>query len=135
MKQCPLCKSIVTDESECPICGNTITYEPPVMADKELVVWNKYSFMYYLKNMWFSVLSCIIGLVVCIATKPDMSYLFFAGVLCALVSLFISVFHRYLVKYMIWKYSGVYVPYKLGSLKYITGGIAILFFICAGFLL
>ena len=134
MKQCPVCKSIVDSESECPICGNTITYEPPVMADKELIPWNKNTVLYYLKNTWFSVLSCLTGAFICIMATPKMDYLFFLAVFCAIVSLFVSFFHRKLAKYMTWKYSEEYVPYKLGLLKYTTGGIAILFFMLTGFI-
>ena len=129
MKQCPVCKSLVNSKSECPICGNTVTYEPTVMFEKEHIVWNKYSWLYYLKNIWFSALSIVTGLVVCFISKFDMGYLFFLGGFCALISLFVSLFHRKLASYMTWKYSEDYIPYRIGALKYTTGAVAIMLFI------
>ena len=35
MKKCNVCGCIVDEKSECPICGNTLTYEPPCMEEKE----------------------------------------------------------------------------------------------------
>ncbi len=131
MKQCPVCQSTIDGDSECPICGNTITYEPPIMTDKEQIPWNKHTVRYYLKNTWFSVLSCIFCIVFAL-TRPELGYLHFIGIVSALVSFFVSLFYRKLSKLMTWKYSEAYIPFKLGLLKYITGGIGILIFIVTG---
>ena len=71
MKKCNVCKCIVDEISECPICGNTITYEPPCMEDKERFVFNKYYLLYLLKNTWFAILCTVIGIVIAITAKPD----------------------------------------------------------------
>ena len=47
MKKCNVCGCIVDEKSECPICGNTLTYEPPCMEDKEKFVFNKYWVIVY----------------------------------------------------------------------------------------
>jgi hypothetical protein len=53
MKICPKCKMTVDAENECPICYNTITYEPKVAVTKEKYVYNKYFWGTYLKICGF----------------------------------------------------------------------------------
>ena len=132
MKKCPVCKSIVSADSECPICQTTITYEPPVMEEKERIGWNKHSCLYLLKNMWFSLLCCIIVTVVYLASKPEIDYLFCMAIFCAVISLCASIFHRKLASYMKRRYTDEYIAFKISQLKYFIGGIAIFLFVVIG---
>ncbi|MBQ7339036.1 MAG: hypothetical protein IJW40_11375 [Clostridia bacterium] len=63
MKKCPRCRAVVRDDYECPFCFETLTYESPVMEDKEYVPFNRYTFVHYLKQLWFPFLSLIICIV------------------------------------------------------------------------
>ena len=63
MKQCPRCKSIVDEKSECPICSTTITYEDEIASVTEKYEWNRYVIVYFIKQIWISVLCCIVGVV------------------------------------------------------------------------
>ncbi len=134
MKKCPVCKSVVHAESECPVCQTTLTYEPPVMEEKEHIAWNKYYFLYLIKNIWFSLLCCITGISVYVASQPKIDYLFGIAIFFAAVSLYASIFQRKLIKNMKQKYSDEYITFRIGKLKYFSGGIAILFFIITGFM-
>lgn len=134
MKKCPVCKSTVYSESECPICQSTLTYEPPIMEEKEQIVWNKHYFLYLIKNVWFSLLCCITGIIVFFVSQPKIDYLFWLAIFFAAVSLYTSIFHRKLMKSMKEKYSDEYITFRIGKLKYFSGGIAILFFVVIGFM-
>ena len=128
MKKCNLCHAIVDEENECPVCHNTLTYEPACHATKEYFVWNRYYVAYLAKNVWFSLICCTVGLLKVLMAQPQPNALLFAAGACALISLTVSVFQRTLSKTMTWKYSEEYVPFKLGIWKYLLGGVAILFF-------
>lgn len=69
MKQCPRCHAVVRDDYECPFCYETLTYEMPVMQDKEYIPFNRYTVLSYLKTVWFPLVSLIIC-VVRILTLP-----------------------------------------------------------------
>mgnify|MGYP003306994912 CR=1 FL=1 len=129
MKRCNLCHSIVDEENECPVCHNTLTYEPICHEREEHFVWNKYYVAYLAKNVWFSLICCMMGLLKVIIARPQLNALLFAAGTCALISLTVSVFQRTLSKTMTWKYCEEYVPFKLGIWKYLLGGVSILFFI------
>lgn len=131
MKKCNLCQSIVNAEEECPICHNTLTYEPTCQETEEHYVWNKYYLLYVLKNIWFSLFCCTFGIVKLVITMPDMNELLITAIGCALISLLISVFQRNLEKSIRWKYSEDYAPFKIDIWKYLLGAISILFFVFA----
>ena len=129
VKKCNLCHSIVNDENECHICHNTLTYEPKCESETEQFVWNRYLLIYITKNVWFSVICCVIGLLKIMIARPHISALLLSAVACALISLIVSIFQRIFCKTMTWKYSEDYVPFKIGMWKYLLGGISILIFI------
>ncbi len=98
MKMCPICKMTSDEENVCPFCQVTITYEPCVDSNKEKLKLNKYLFLYFLKNSWFSLL-CLIGVVANIAFNlQKFNYIFVLSVCLCLFSLFISIFQRVLIK-------------------------------------
>ena len=129
MKKCNICHAIVDDENECPVCQNTLTYEPVCHETEEHFVWNKYYVAYLAKNTWFSLICCMVGLLKVIIARPQFNALLFTAGACAIISLIVSIFQRILCKTMTWKYSKEYVPFKLGIWKYLLGGISMLFFI------
>lgn len=131
MKKCSVCHSIVSDENECHVCHNSLTYEPTYPATEERYSWNKYLATYIAKNIWFSVVCCITGLLKLLIERPPVSELLFGAGACAVISLIISVFQRSFCRTMTWKYSEEYVPFKLGIWKYLLGGISIILFILA----
>lgn len=129
MKKCPTCRMIVDAENECPFCATTLTYEPKCEAESERLVWNKYLLIYIAKNIWFSLICCIVGLVKILVARPQMSILLFSAGACAVISLITSIFQRNFCKTMTWKYSEEYMPFKIGIWKYFLGGISIILFI------
>lgn len=131
MKKCNLCQSIVNAEEECPICHNTLTYEPTCQETEEHYVWNKYYLLYVLKKIWFSLFCCVFGIIKLVITMPDMNKLLMAAIGCALISLLVSVFQRNLEKSITWKYSEDYAPFKIGVWKYLLGAISLLLFVFA----
>ena len=128
MKKCNLCKSIVDEENECPICHNSLVYEPLCWEANERFAVNKYLFFYILKNIWFSVLCCIIGLLKIIISRPQGSELLFGAVACAVLSLIFALFQRYLGKLMTWMYNEEYSHFKVVLWKYLLGLASIIFF-------
>lgn len=131
MKKCKVCHCTVNDENECHICHNTLTYESTSQETDEHYVLNKYYLIYILKNIWFSVLCCIFGIIKFAVSKPNMSVLLITAFVLALISLVVSVFQSNLEKSITWKYSESYAPFKIGIWKYLLGSISILFFIFA----
>ena len=69
MKQCPRCHAVVRDDTECPFCHETLTYENPVMQDKPHMPWNRYTVLYWVKSLWFP-LACLIVCTVRLLTLP-----------------------------------------------------------------
>lgn len=129
MKKCPTCQMIVDADNECPFCATTLTYEPKCEAESERLVWNKYLLIYIAKNTWFSLICCIVGLLKLLIARPQISVLLFSAGTCAIISLIASIFQRNFCKTMTWKYSEEYLPFKIGILKYLLGGISIILFI------
>ncbi len=118
----------VDAESECPFCYTTLTYEPICVDEHEHLVWNKYFFLYLAKNIWFSVLCCIVGVIKLFIARPPIGGLWIYAAVLALVSLTASIFQRQLCKILTWKYSDEYAHFKVGIWKYIFGGASIIIF-------
>lgn len=131
MKKCKICQSTVNAETECPICHNTLTYEPMCQDTEERYVWNKYYLIYLLKHIWFSLFCCIFGIVNLAINKFVLSELLITAIICALISLVASIFQGNLEKAITWKYSEAYAPFKISIWKYLFGAISVLFFIFA----
>ncbi len=70
MKQCPRCRAVVRDDTECPFCHETLTYEDPVMQDKPHAPRNRYAVLYCLKAFWFPLV-CLAVCAVRLLTLPD----------------------------------------------------------------
>lgn len=70
MKKCPTCGMIVREPYECPYCQTTLTYEAPVMTDREKLRCNRYFWLFQLKNCWFSLLCVIITAVTVLLAEP-----------------------------------------------------------------
>lgn len=70
MKKCPTCQMIVREPYECPYCQTTLTYEDPVMTDREKLRCNRYFWLFQLKNCWFSLLCVIVTAVTMLLAEP-----------------------------------------------------------------
>ena len=70
MKECPTCHMIVREPYECPYCQTTLTYENPVMTDREKLCCNRYFWLFQLKNCWFSLLCVIVTAVTLLLAEP-----------------------------------------------------------------
>ena len=88
MKQCPRCRMTVDEDSECPFCQETLTYEPSIPELSEHIVFNRYYWIYKLKTMWFS-LACLIFCFVRLIMAKEFWYpnMFLFGLACFFVSL------------------------------------------------
>lgn len=71
MKECPTCRMIVDEPYECPYCQTTLTYENPVMTDREKLRCNRYFWLFQLKNCWFSLLCLLVSAVVTVLSCTD----------------------------------------------------------------
>ncbi len=131
MKECPVCKSVVDEESECPICGNTITYTPFSPEPWEHIPLNRYSLLYTLKNIWFSLLCCLFGGIKTLITRPQMSELLVTAAVFALFSLVVALTQRKFAKAIRWKYTERYAIHRVALWKYLFGAVSVvLFLIC-----
>ena len=128
MKNCPTCWMTVDVDNECPFCGTSLTYEPNCDAAREKIVWNKYYLLYMAKNIWFSLICVLIGVIKLTVARPPMSELLIAAIVCAAVSLLVALFQRSLTKGN-WIYKESYIPIVVVSWKYGAGLLAILFFL------
>lgn len=128
MKKCNVCKCIVDEISVCPICGNTLTYEPPFMEDKEKFVFNKYYLLYLLKNTWFAILCTVIGIVIAITAKPDFDITVALAIAMLVASFLFGIFRRRYARAIQWKYSEKYANIRAIGAQFTTGILAIVFF-------
>lgn len=128
MKKCNVCKCIVDEISECPICGNTLTYEPPCMEDKEKFVFNKYYLLYLLKNTWFAILCTVIGIVIAITAKPDFDITVALAIAMLIASFLFGIFNRRYAAAIQWKYSEKWAKHRAIGAQITTGILAIVFF-------
>ena len=139
MKKCNTCQCIVDEEYCCPICGNTLTYEPPCMEDKEHFVFGRYYKIYLLKNLWFPVLCTIASIVIFILTLPltvPSVYLLLIPTAILLVASFIfALFKRPLTRRLLWKYTEEYATGMINNDKYFCGIGAVAFLLLVGYLL
>ncbi len=128
MKKCNICHTTVRADNECPICHSSLTFEPDCQETKEHYVWNRYYLIFIIKNVWFSVLCCIFGIVKIILSKPDTSELLMTAIALTILSLTVSVFQRSLTSKMTRKYTDSYAAFITGIWKHLFGGIAVLLF-------
>lgn len=128
MKKCNICQSTVDEINECPICGNTLTYEPPVMEDKEHFVFNKYYLLYLLKNTWFAILCTVIGMVIAIISKPDFDITVVLAIAMLIASFLFGIFNRSYARGIQWKYSETWAKNKATLAQITTGILAVTFF-------
>ena len=128
MKKCNVCGCIVDEISECPICGNTLTYEQPVMADKEHFKFNKYYLLYLLKSTWFALLCTVICTVIAIVSKPDFGVTVVPAVIMLLASFLFGIFNRSYARRIQWKYSEEWAKNRTIWAQLTTGVLAIIFF-------
>ena len=135
MKKCNVCNSIVDEISECPICGNTLTYAPPVMEDKEKFVFNKYYYIYLLKNTWFAVFCTIKIIIISLVNTPTSSYslrLILPAIVLLIASLVNSFFKRWRYKRLLKIYTEPWAKQLIAYDKYFYGAIAVVLFLIAG---
>lgn len=139
MKKCNICQCVVDDEYCCPICGNTLTYEPPVMEDKEHFVFSRYYKIYLLKNLWLPVLCTIASIVIFILTLPltvPSVYLLLIPTAFLLIASFIfAFFKRPLARRLLWKYSEEYALHSIEADKYYCAIGAVAFILMVGYLI
>ena len=128
MKKCNLCQSTVQAENECPICHNTLTYEPACADTREHYVWSRYLCLFIVKNVWFSVVCCIFGMIRTTLVKPPFRQLLITAAVCALISLTVSVLGQNFERALHWKYTDTYAVLTIGIWKYVLGGISMLLF-------
>ena len=128
MKKCNVCGCIVDEKSECPICGNTLTYEPPCMEDKEKFIFNRYYLLYLLKNTWFAILCTVIGIVIAITAKPDFDITVALAIAMLVASFLFGIFRRRYAHAIQWKYSEKYTNIRAIGAQFTTGILAIVFF-------
>jgi hypothetical protein len=137
MKQCPRCRAVVRDDTECPFCHETLTYENPVMQDKPHTPWNRYAVLYWIKAIWFPVV-CLAVCAVRLLTLPDTAPRFselgldgpltFIGLLllfCFLAAIFANDPFGWSQAHHL---SQRYYKFRCATLMYATGTVAI---ICA----
>ena len=122
VKQCPRCSMTVDDDTECPFCHETLTFEPSVPADKEHIVYNKYYWIYKLKTMWFS-LACLIFCAVRLLTAEQ--YWYPNMLLCWLVCFGVSLAQRPLTRALQYYLQEDRAAFTTEITKYIFGALAI----------
>ena len=127
MKKCNVCNCIVDEKSECPICGNTLTYEKASLDEKEHYVFNKYYLIYLLKKSWFSIACLIYGIVTAIIFRHSLNVLMATAALCIVLSLCLSVFERQYARSIRWKFNKEYSLQHTSLYKYLFGIVSIIF--------
>lgn len=134
MKKCNICKCIVDETSECPICGNNLTYETPIAEYKEKFVFNKYYLVYLLKHTWFAMLCTVISAAMLVLSKSLSVGHLLIGIALLIGSYLFSILHRkYEGLIMQWGYSDAYSKRKAAAAKYAVGSAALIYMFFAAF--
>jgi hypothetical protein len=135
MKQCPRCRAVVRDDTECPFCFETLTYEDPVMEDRERIPFNRYTVLYYLKTVWFALLTLLIC-AVRLLTRPRPQAGFFTvsevAPLCCigllwLASLLFALFRNHPPTRSFRVFTQEYYNLSMGLSSYLCGCLAVVF--------
>lgn len=134
MKKCNVCGCIVDEKSECPICGNTLTYEPPCMEEKERLVFSKYYLIYLLKYTWFAILCTAIGLVIAITSKTSLSVALILAIVMLTVSFLFGMFNRSIVRFLQNIFTERWAVFFAFRAQFITGLLAISYFVISALL-
>ena len=134
MKKCNVCGCTVDEKSECPICGNTLTYEPPCMEDKEHLVFSKYYLVYLLKYTWFAILCTVIGLVIAITSKTSLSVALILAIVMLTVSFLFGMFNRSIVRFLQNIFTERWAVFFAFRAQFITGLLAISYFVISALL-
>ncbi len=132
MKQCNVCQSIVDATEECPICGNTLTYEPTSSEYSEHIVFNKYYVLYLLKNSWFALFCTTIAAVMMILAKTCTVGHLIVGIVLLTATYLFSIFQRKYESLVIqWCHSEAYSKRKAAAAKYAVGSASLIYFLLA----
>ena len=132
MKKCNVCGCIVDEKSECPICGNTLTYEPDCLEYKEHIVFSKYYLIYLLKNTWFALLCTVICAAMLIVAKSLTVGHLVIGLIFLIAAYLFSIFQRKYEDLVIqWCHSEAYSKRKAAAAKFATGSVAVIYFLLA----
>ena len=59
MKRCPKCGSITCGDTECRVCGETLTYAETEMCDRESIPPGRYGVRYFTGRFFLPVLSVL----------------------------------------------------------------------------
>lgn len=103
MKQCPHCLSVVDDATACKICGTTLTYEPPVGADREKYVLCRETYLYYLKRYLPILLAAVVTVPLLLLSEANLFRL--SSLVILLLGVAATAFERRFAKGMQWKYN------------------------------
>lgn len=101
-------------------------------SDHEEFIFNKYGVIYLLGNLWISVLSILVGLVVIIWKRLTFSEPLVFAILLALLSLYDGIRHRHLVERNSRVYNEEYAETHYLLWKYATAILAIIIFVFLG---
>lgn len=110
MKRCPHCRSVVDDETECKLCGATLTFEPPVADYREKYAPGRYLLFYRLKQFWPAMLATAVILPLLFLSKPLSHVLTVLALL--LLSWVTAAFQHRLARFMQWKYNPKFSPVR-----------------------
>lgn len=125
MKKCPTCQSIVDDDTECKICGTTLTYEPFIDSDKEKLKPNHYLYFFLAKKLSFSMV-CLILVAVLEGNSGTFNKLSAAGIALSVLSFLFAIFEERLILKNRRMYSAEYAAFRIKSTKFVCGIIAVI---------
>lgn len=105
------------------------------MEDEEHFVFNKYYYVYLLKNAWFAVLCTIASIIILIVDTPTSSYslrFILPAIVLLIASLVDSFFKRSQYRRLLKIYSERWANYMIAYDKYFYGAAAVILFLIAG---
>ena len=98
MKHCPKCQSIVEAETECPICGETLTYAEPHPSHRERIVPGRYAVWYYTRESWLVCLLTAVVLALLLTAERGSWPLTVGALACCIGGLVTAFFTRPLAR-------------------------------------
>ncbi len=109
MKSCPKCGSVVNSETECTVCGATITYEPYIDAENEHIsrrMWLKY----WLPRLALPFAATVI-FVIGFAIRQEIDKYTLMAAFCLAAGWLTSLFKPRFIHGMQWKYNEDYAHF------------------------
>lgn len=124
MKKCPRCQMTVNDNYECPYCHSSLTFEPQVPGLEEIIIRNKYYWIYKVKTCALSIICACYCLTLYLICFPPVTVSLLRIILSISISLVVSFNQKKFIAFLKLMFSesfsaciGIFIKYYFSFLS------------------